>query len=319
MKKINLHSDFLQKYGMPLGLLALVVVLQLFNLSVPLFSWLNIKNILMQNSAICLAALGVSLIMISGEGDMSFAGMFSMLSVTFALFANRTNSFTISFLVVFGVALVVNLLIAFCVTKYNFSSFIVSIAVMFMAIDIEKALHQQTTLIASESLTSFARAEFILPVIVWMVFVLFAVAYVVVTKTKFGFNLRVTGENIDSGIEAGISVKKMKVLAYICAAFLLALASTIEASRVGAIYTQGQNYMLPIFAACYLGSSMFVPGRVNILGTLVGAIFVGMINGFMKMMNVESYIIPIVQGCILVAAVAISVYRNRQKIEQVKV
>lgn len=316
---MKLSSKQIQKYGMPVALLAVIVLLQLFNINVPLFSWLNIKNILMQNAAICLAALGLSFIMISGEGDMSFSGMFSMLAVVFAISVNNTGSFLIAFVLTVAIALAANLFISQMVTRFGFSSFIVSIAVMFMATGIEKALHQQTTLVQSEGVKAFASAEVGLPVIVWIFLVLFAAAYFVVGHTRFGFSLRVTGENKDAAIEAGMNVKRLKTLAYAIAAVLLALGAIIECNRVGAIYEQGKNYMLPIFAACYLGSSMFVPGRVNVAGTLVGALFVGLINGFMKMMNVESYIIPIVQGGILVLSVAISVFKNRDKIQQVKV
>lgn len=316
--KIN-RSKFLQCYTMPCILLILIVLLQIFNIDVPLFSWLNIKNILMQTTAISLVALGLSFIMISGEGDMSFAGMFGMLSVIFAMTINATGNVLLSFAVTSSVALFVNLFISQMVTRFAFSSFIVSIAIMFMATGVEKSLHQQTTIITYEPIKQFVQAEYGLPVIVIIMFAVYILAYILVSYTKFGFNLRVIGENKDAAIESGMNVRLLKTLAYIIAGILLALASAIESSRVGAIYEQGKNYMLPIFAACYLGSSMFVPGRVNVVGTLVSALFVGILNGFMRMMNVESYIISIVQGVILVMAVAISVFKSRDKIRQVKV
>lgn len=316
--KIN-RAKFLQCYLMPCVLLIFVLLLQIFNINVPLFSWLNIKNILMQTTAISLAALGVSFIMISGEGDMSFAGMFSMLSVIFAMTINSTGNILLSFTLTLAVALFVNLFISQMVTRLGFSSFIVSIAIMFMATGVEKALHQQTTIITYEPIKELAQAEYGLPLIVIIALFIFIIAYTAVSYTKFGFNLRVIGENKDAGIEAGMNVKTLKTLAYVVAAILLALAATIESSRVGAIYEQGKSYMLPIFAACYLGSSMFVPGRVNVVGTLVSALFLGILNGFMRMMNVESYIISILQGIILVIAVGISVFKSRSKIKQVKV
>jgi ribose transport system permease protein len=316
--KENMHKS-IQRYGMPIALLLLVVLLQVFNINVPLFSYLNIKNILLQTVSIALAALGVSYIMISGEGDMSFAGVFSLLTVVFAIIVNNVNSFIFGFIVVIIIALSINSFISLLVTKLNFSSFIVSIAVMFMAIGIEKALHQQTTIINSKEIKAFSTVEFGLPIVVWLMILLFIASFLVVNKTKFGFELRIVGENKLAGIEAGINIQVMKIIAYIIAGSLLGLAATIESTRVGAIYLQGQNYMLPIFAACYLGSSMFIPGRVNILGTFVGALFMGIIGSFMKMMNVESYIIPIVQGTILIIAVGVASFRTRDKIQQVKV
>lgn len=313
------HHKFIQKYGMPLGLLLLVLLLQAIQIHIPLLSFTNIRNTLMQTTSISLAALGLSFIMISGEGDMSFAGMFSMLSVVFAMTANYTNRFAAALLVTLAAALGVNLMIAFFVTRLNFSSFIVSIAVMFMATGVEKALHQQTTLIQNPEITAFSTVEFGLPLVVLLMFTAYIISYIVVNKTKFGFQLRVVGENRDAGIEAGMDGRKLKMTAYMIAAVLLAMASSIESTRVGAIYEQGKYYMLPIFAACYLGSSMFVTGRINIAGTFVGALFMGIADSFMKMMNVESYMISIVQGAILIISVGLACFKNRDKIQQIKV
>lgn len=315
----NSRNKIMQKYGMPLGLLMLVLLVQVLQPGVPLLSFNNIRNILMQTVSISLAALGLSYIMIGGEGDMSFSGMFSMLSVVFAMCANRTNHFGTAFIITLTVALLVNIMIALLVTRLHFSSFIVSIAVMFMANGIEKALHQQTTLIQNPGITAFSTISFGLPLVVLLMFVIYIVSYVVINKTRFGFHLRVVGENGDAGIEAGMDGRKLKLTAYVIAACLLTLAAVTESTRVGAIYEQGKNYMLPIFVACYLGSSMFVSGRVNIAGTFVGALFMGLADTFMKMMNVESYLIPIVQGGILILSVGLASYKSREQIQQVKV
>lgn len=308
-----------RKYGLPILLVFTVVMMQLFNAGVPLFSSLNLKNILVQTVSVSMTALGLSFIMISGEGDMSFAGMFSLLATVFALVMNRFDSLLIAFVAVWVISLAVYMVIAYLVTRKGFSSFIVSIAVMFMAIGIEKALHQQTTLVANQSARMAAVLELGLPIIVWCMLVLFVMAFVAVNKTPFGFKLRVVGENSQAGIEAGIDPRKMKTVAYFIAATLIAMASSIESLRVGAIYLQGQNYMLPIFAACYLGSSMFIPGRVNIIGTFVGALFMGILGAFMNMISVESFIIPIVQGSILIASVGFASFSHRHIIQQVKV
>lgn len=311
------HSKFIRLYGMPIGLLIVLLVVQGIYSNVPLFSLLNLKHILLETVSIALTALGLSYIMISGEGDLSFAGMFSLLTVIFAMVSNQFNNFTASFLAVCSVAIVVNLFIALLVTKLKFSSFIVSIAIMFMANGVEKGLHQQTTLVQDPTILSFSTIEFGLPLVVLIAAVAFVVSYFLINKTKFGFSLRIVGENKNAAIEAGINTNRMKIAAYIIAGFLIGLAASIESTRVGAIYEQGKFYMLPVFAGCFLGSSMFVPGRANVFGTLIGALFLGVIEKFMNMINVESHIVSIAQGVILIVAVGLVAYKNRDKIEQV--
>lgn len=311
-------DQFLRRYGMPIGLLALVLFLQVIFRDVPLFSALNLKNILLETVSIALTALGLSYIMMCGEGDLSFAGMFSLLTVVFATLSNVLNKFSISFLGVLVVAIAVNLIIAFLVTRFQFSSFIVSVAVMFMANGVEKAFHQQTTLIQNQSILNFSTMSFGLPLVVWLTALAYLASYIAINKTQFGFSLRIVGENKNAAIEAGINSNKMKISAYVIAGFLIALASSVESTRVGAIYEQGKFYMLPVFAACFLGSSMFVPGRINVFGTLIGALFLGVIEKFMNMINVESYIVSIAQGIILIVAVGLVAFKNREKIVQIK-
>ena len=85
---------FIHKFGLPIGLLAIILIIQAVQPSVPLLSLLNIKNILLQTVSVFLAALGLSYIMISGEGDMSFAGMFSMLSVVLPSWQTGQTAFS---------------------------------------------------------------------------------------------------------------------------------------------------------------------------------------------------------------------------------
>jgi ribose transport system permease protein len=311
-------SKFMRLYGMPLGLLFLLLLLQLIFNKVPLFSLLNIKHILLETVSIGLTALGLSYIMISGEGDLSFAGTFSLLTVIFALTSNTTNNFPVSFMMISSVAVVIYLAISLLVTQLNFSSFIVSIAVMFMANGVEKAFHQQTTLITNPNILSFATLEVGFPLIVWILIFAYGISYFVINKTKFGFSLRIVGENRNAAIEAGINSNRMKISAYLIAGLLIGLAAAVESTRIGAIYEQGKFYMLPVFAACFLGSSMFIPGRVNIFGTLTGVLFLGVIEKFMTMINMESYIVSIAQGTILIVAVGLVAFKNREKIEQIK-
>ena len=311
-------DKFLRIYGMPLGLLVLVILLQLIFNNVPLLSALNIKYILLETVSVALTALGLSYIMMSGEGDLSFAGMFSLLAVVFAIVSNKTNQFFVAYLVVTAIAVVVNLMIAILVTRFKFSSFIVSIAVFFMANGVEKALHSQTTLIQNKDILSFSTMEFGLPLVVILMLLVYLVSFVVINKTRFGFSLRIVGENKNAATEAGINSSAMKIFAYIIAGLLISLAASVESTRVGAIYEQGRFYMLPIFAACYLGSSMFVPGRINVFGTLVGALFLGVIEKFMNMINVVSPIVAITQGIVLIVSVGLVAFKHREKIDQIK-
>ena len=99
-----------------------------------------------------------------------------------------------------------------------------------------------------------------------------------------------------------------------------ALASTTEPIRYGgSIVGAGQSYMLPALSACYLGSTMFKPGRVNIAGTFIGVLFMICVSNFMTLLSFQYYFTPLVQGLILIFAVGLSSFKTRDTIQQVKV
>ena len=131
--------------------------------------------------------------------------------------------------------------------------------------------------------------------------------------------MRVVGESRDAAVESGINTRKYILLAYILAAVLLALGTIVETSRVGANYQQGMNYMVNVFAACYLGSSMFMLGRINVAGTFVGAFFIALIANIMQMMNIDAFMIALTQGVILIISVGISTFSTRDQIRQNKI
>jgi ribose/xylose/arabinose/galactoside ABC-type transport system permease subunit len=70
-------------------------------------------------------------------------------------------------------------------------------------------------------------------------------------------------------------------------------------------------------AASFLGSSMFYPGRVNLIGTFVGSIFMGFILNFLTILGIKFYFVPLTQGILLLLGVGVATMRNRS-IKQIK-
>jgi ribose transport system permease protein len=68
----------------------------------------------------------------------------------------------------------------------------------------------------------------------------------------------------------------------------------------------GVPYLLPAFAAVFLGSAVFRPGEFNIPGTVVGVLFLGVIQTGLTMLQLETFVINLVQGAILIVAVLVS-------------
>lgn len=310
------------KFAMPAVLLLLIVAMQLIRPDANLLSAENIKTIFLQTSVLGFLALGLSFVMIAGESDISFAGTLGMMSAIFTMLINAGVGYLPALLIVILIGMLIGFLIAFTVTRFGFSAFIVSIAVMFMGLGIERSFNEGITIwLQNDAVLGIGRMQwggfFVLG---WEVIALYAIAWFVIQKTRFGFEMRIVGENRFAAMEAGVRDKQVKILSFIAAGALFALASTTEPIRYGgSIVGAGQSYMLPALSACYLGSTMFKPGRVNVAGTFVGALFMICVSNFMTLLSAQYYFTPLVQGLILILAVGMSCFKNRSVIQQVKI
>lgn len=321
MRNKNLSAAF-AKFAMPVVLLLLILCMQLLRPDANLLSVENIKTIFLQTSVLGFLALGLSFVMIAGESDISFAGTLGMMSAVFTMLINAGVGYLPALLIVAVIGMLIACLIALAVMRFGFSAFIVSIAVMFMGLGIERSFNEGITIwMQSETVLGIGRMQIAgFFVLGWEVIALFAIALFVVQKTRFGFELRIVGENRFAAREAGVADRRMKILAFVVAGALYGLASTTEPIRYGgSIVGAGQNYMLPALSACYLGSTMFKPGRVNIAGTFVGALFMICVSNFMTLLSAQYYFTPLVQGLILILAVGLSCFKNRATIQQVKI
>jgi len=317
------HNVLISKYAMPLCLLAFVLLLQILNPGVSLLVPDNLNTILLQASVLGLISLGLSFVMISGETDISFAGTLGMMGAVFTMLTTylQMNYFAaLAIVILIGIS--ISLAMAVFVTKCGFSGFIVSIAFMFIGLGIERGFNEGVTIwLKNDSVQALGRTTIGgVYMFGWIMILLFIIAFIIIRQTKYGFDLRIIGENRNAGIEAGIKADRIKVIAFVTAGLMYALSATMEPIRYGgSIMGAGQNYMLPALAACFLGSTMFTPGHVNVLGTFIGAFFMIIISNFMQLLNMDYYFTPLVQGIVLLIAVTISMWKSRNVIKQVKV
>jgi ribose/xylose/arabinose/galactoside ABC-type transport system permease subunit len=267
-------------------------------------------------------SLGLSFVMIVGDTDISFAGTMGMMSAAFTMLVTKGQNPVLAFLLILIIGAAVGALIALLVTKAGFSGFIISIGFMFMGLGLERSFNEGITIwLQNAAVQSTGHMEIAgIYLFGWILIILYLAAFFVIQRTKLGFDLRIIGENAAAAVEAGVNENRRKICAFVLAGILFGLGAIAEPIRYGgAIVGAGQNYLLPALAACYLGSTMFNPGRVNIAGTFIGSVFMILISNFMQLLSMAYYFTPFVQGIVLIAAVGISVIKNKGRIQQVKV
>lgn len=310
------RQTFLRNFGAFIFLCLCMVVLQLIYPQIGLLRWENIKLILNQAAVLGLVALGLSIVMISGEIDLSFAGTIGLAGAAFVFLIEREFSILLAILSGISVTLIFGWIAGSLVaSKYKFSSFAVTVSLMFITMGILRWFTNGLTInITNQTVLSFnSLSIFGFPAAAMIMLIIYAIFYVIMERSKLGFQISVVGESVSAAEEVGINVRKVKTIAFVLGGLLYGVGSIIEPLNVSsAIVDSGKFFLLPAMAAAFLGTSMFRSGKVNVLGTLFSSVFLNLIINFLTLVGLTFYMTPLIQGLILLIAVGLTVGKNRQ-------
>jgi ribose transport system permease protein len=284
------------------------------------FRWGNLQNILIQSTALGVCAFGLTVVLIVGEIDFSYGGLIGLVGAVLANMLKEGHSPVSALLVCLLIGGAAGLLNAFLVVRLSLSSFLATVAVFFLCMGAERVYsHGVTCWIQNKAVLSLVQGHIgPAPTPVVILLALFLLCWLLQTQTRIGQHARAIGENIQAARETGIRTSLVKSAAFVLAGALFAFAGCLETLRNGgAIMYSGKQLLLFVLAASFLGTATFKAGKANFPGTLVGAFFlITLMNGF-TLLGMKFYLIPLAQGLILIASVAISSMR-RGEIEQVK-
>lgn len=151
------------------------------------------------------------------------------------------------------------------------------------------------------------------PVIIYIMLGCVIFAYIFLEYTKHGRYLYAMGGNKTAAKLSGINVVKYRFMAGMITAVIIAIGAIVVCSRNNAAQIGGaDNYLMPAFAAVFVGVSVGGAERPNALGTLVGAALVAILENGLTMCSVPYYILPAVKGAVLALAL-IAAYITRKE------
>lgn len=151
------------------------------------------------------------------------------------------------------------------------------------------------------------------PTIVIIMLAVTLVAQLGLSLTKHGRRMYAIGGNAEAARLSGILTTRYRVAAYILASLLAGLGGILLASRIGSSQVNaGGGYLMDAVAAAWIGFSLAGSGKPNALGTLVGAVILGVLQNGLVMLSVPYYAMDIIKGLVLAAALAITYVQSRQ-------
>lgn len=142
------------------------------------------------------------------------------------------------------------------------------------------------------------------PVPVILMILVFVILWFVLNHTAFGRYIYAVGGNEEAAKLSGVNTMWVKVSAYVICGVTTAIAALIVTARLtSAQPSAGEGYELDAIAAVVLGGTSMLGGQGDILGTIVGALIIGILNNSLNLMNVSSYYQTIIKGLVILFAV----------------
>lgn len=313
--------EFLYKWGMLLTVIALIA---LFGIASDNFlDPNNIINILRSIAIVTVIAIGVSISLSVGGFDLSVGST-----------ASLANALVVSLLVWYGFgttgAIVLTLLIctlvglfnAFLIVVLKIPDMLATLASLFVIQGVAMTYSYGGSITQNMLLPNGDMAEGLIPevfsslgqvpVIVLIMLAVTVVVQLFLSLTKHGRRMYAIGGNPEAARLSGIRTVRYRVAAYVISALLASLGGILLASRIGSSQVNaGGGYLMDAVAAAYIGFSLAGSGKPNALGTLVGAVILGVLQNGLVMLSVPYYAMDIIKGLVLALALAITYIQKR--------
>ena len=305
------------------AVLVLLLLLAFFSILAPSFMTVNNLSILSKHVAItAILAIGMTFVILAGGIDLSvgslagLGGMIAGYCLTHSVAGLPLGTF-VAIVAAVAVSLLVGALNGWLVSRAGVAPFIATLGTLYIARGAALLLSGGKTfpnLTAAHPSFAAIGQSFLLhvPVPVWMMLVLYAIAAFVAAYTPFGRHVYAIGGNERAARLAGIRVPRICLITYLISALCGGLVGLIIASQLEAAHpATGESFELNAIAAVVLGGNSLVGGRGSVTGSLIGAFVIGVLADGLVMLGVSEFWQMVIKGLVIVLAVAIDQLQTR--------
>jgi ribose transport system permease protein len=294
----------------------LVLVAAIFGLLVgrQFFAPANLELMARQTAIVCMAALGMTIVIATGGIDLSVGSMISLTTVAIALALRAGYSPLVAAMAGVAAAALCGLLNGVLITQLEVVPFIVTLGTMLMVRGAAKGLADERRLEAPITwLNDLLRSQSgaLLPAGIWAVVVLALVVAGILRYTRFGRHVFAIGSNERMARLCGVAISRTKILVYTMSAALVGMAGLLQFSKLSVgDPTVAVGLELDIIAAVIIGGGSLTGGRGTVVGTIIGAAIMTIIQLGCSQKGLANWVQQIVTGGIIVAAVALDRLRS---------
>lgn len=304
------------------SIIALLVLIAIVSgINPDFFSVDNILNILRQTSVNAVIAVGMTFVILIAGIDLSVG---SILALTGAIAASMVGAELPIILVIVATLLLGTFLggvSGIIVAKGKVQAFIATLVTMTLLRGVTMVYTDGRPISTgfSDVADSFAYLGtgylFGIPVPIWLMVIVFAVAWYILKHTQIGRYIYALGGNEAATQLSGINVTKVKIFVFAVSGFLSALAGLIVTARLSSAQpTAGVSYELDAIAAVVVGGTSLMGGKGRVMGTLIGALIIGFLNNALNLLDISSYYQMIAKALVILVAVLSDNYLGSKKV-----
>lgn len=311
------YKQSLSKFQSLIALFILCLVISL--LSDKFLTATNAWNVMRQISVNICISVGMTLVVLTAGIDLSVGSVLALCgAITAGLLKNGIEIPSSNLFIGFTIlgATVAGLLTGsllgwfngWAITKFKVPSFVATLAMLTIARGLTMLWTKGFPITGlNENFAYIGTGWFIgIPLPVWISGIIVLIAVVITNKTKLGRYIYAIGGNENAATLSGISIKKIKIIVYSIAGTLAAVGGLLVTSRLDAAQPNaGTGYELDSIAAVVIGGTSLSGGRGSVLGTVLGAIIIGVLNNGLVLLNVSPFWQQVVKGFVILIAVII--------------
>lgn len=305
--------SLLKRFSTLIGLFLISAVLSLT--SEHFLSVENFLNILLQNANVAVLAVGMTMVIILGEIDLSVGGIEALGCVVAAwMMVYGGLGIIPSILIALVAGTLCGVISGFFVAYFRFHSFVSTLAMMGISRGLALIYTHGASIYGLPDNFRFIGQGTIGPigVPVFIAAIVLLLAHFLLTQFRLGNHIYAVGGNIEAARLAGINVGKVKLIVLSISGFCGALAGVIMASRLNSGQgTIGEADLLDTIAAVIIGGTSLMGGVGTIPGTIIGVLVIGVIRNGLNLLGVSSFWQMVAIGVIIICAVLVDEIRRR--------
>lgn len=281
------------------------------------FSMANLLNVLRNISMQGIIAFGMTMVIISGEIDLSVGSAVAFAGCLTAYLTQCFVDLGLSMLVALPLAMLASLSLGFAIgaitglirVRFGVPTFITTLAWMTVLTGSAELISGGFPLTPFPEWYNFFGGGYLLgipfPAIVFVV--VFVLTQILMDYTSFGRSVYAVGGNVEAARLSGINVVHIKILVMATVACLAALAGIMQSAQImSGAATTAKGWELDVIASVIIGGTSLMGGEGKIRGTLIGVVFLGILVNGMTLLNISEYWQHVVRGVLILSAVLIN-------------